>query len=274
MGAMKRIGLLFLAMLCGLMSSMAQVYQIGDLYTAPDGSQGVVYWLNPDGSGGWVVALNDASTGCAWGTAGDVPGLDNRNPGSNNRQQLLTDTAGYANTQAIRSYQNNAANTAAGVVDFAHGWYLPSPAQLSILYGQLPFIEAALVASGGTAPATGNYWCSAEVDGDNAWYVIFSYGYFNSGGKTSSNRVRAVRSFTYPSFGTVAYTWSDGSAGSNVSRELHGLQLGGMSDASELECCRPLEQRFAPMASHIPAGYHHRHALLSCQPGGRRQLWK
>ena len=253
---MKRIGLLFLAMLCGLMSSMAQVYQIGDLYTAPDGSQGVVYWLNPDGSGGWVVALNDASTGCAWGTAGDVPGLDNRNPGSNNRQQLLTDTAGYANTQAIRSYQNNAANTAAGVVDFAHGWYLPSPAQLSILYGQLPFIEAALVASGGTAPATGNYWCSAEVDGDNAWYVIFSYGYFNSGGKTSSNRVRAVRSFTYPSFGTVAYTWSDGSAGSNVTvsptadatwsvtatagnctdNDSHSVQVVNCTDYSSAEC--------------------------------------
>ena len=30
--------------------------QLGDLYTFPDGSQGVVYYLLPDGSGGWVVA--------------------------------------------------------------------------------------------------------------------------------------------------------------------------------------------------------------------------
>lgn len=29
-----------------------QTYHVGDLFTAPDGSQGIVYYLNPDGSGG------------------------------------------------------------------------------------------------------------------------------------------------------------------------------------------------------------------------------
>ena len=213
-----KIGFLSLAILLwvGVVPAWAQVYQIGDLYTAPDGSQGIVYYLHPDGSGGWVVALNDASSGCAWGTVGDIPGLDNRNPGSNNRQQLLNDTAGYAHTQAIRAYQNNDATTAAGVVDFVHGWYLPSPAQLSILYGQLPLIESALTAAGGATLNTDNYWSSAEQNSDNAWYVIFSYGYFNSGGKTSSNRVRAVRSFTYPSADGVTYVWNTGATGSDI----------------------------------------------------------
>ena len=46
---MRRI-LIILWMLCfGLLS--AQTYHIGDVYTAPDGSQGIVYYLHPDGSG-------------------------------------------------------------------------------------------------------------------------------------------------------------------------------------------------------------------------------
>ena len=36
-------------------------YNIGDVITNPDGSKGVVFWLAPDGSGGWMCALNDVS---------------------------------------------------------------------------------------------------------------------------------------------------------------------------------------------------------------------
>ena len=108
---MKKIyAILFL---CYVLVAPAQNYRIGDLYTATDGSQGIVYYLHPDGRGGWVVALTDASTGCAWGTANDVPGLANPNP-SLYYQNLLNDTAGYANTQTIRNYQNNSTAYAAG----------------------------------------------------------------------------------------------------------------------------------------------------------------
>ena len=62
---------------CGYLS--AQYYHIGDLYTAPDGSQGIVYYLHPDGSGGWVVALNDASIDCAWGDISNIPELNDLN---------------------------------------------------------------------------------------------------------------------------------------------------------------------------------------------------
>ena len=70
---MKKIFTLLILCCSGFLS--AQNYHIGDLYTAPDGSQGIVFYVHPDGSGGWVVALNDASEGCAWGVEGDVPGL-------------------------------------------------------------------------------------------------------------------------------------------------------------------------------------------------------
>ena len=195
---------------CGIIS--AQTYHIGDVYTAPDGSKGIVYYIHPDGSGGWVVALTDASDGCAWGAATDVPGLTNQN--SNYYQNLLNDTAGYANTQTLRSYQNNNTSYAAGKVDFAHGWVLPSPAQLRMLYGQLPFIATAITNAGGTALTSYDYWCSAENSASNAWVVNFSYGWFTSVAKTTSCRVRAVRSFSLTSVvydTALTYQWSTGS---------------------------------------------------------------
>ena len=61
---MKKIyTLIWLMMVMGLV--FGQTYHIGDLYTAPDGSQGVVFYENPDGSGGLVVALNNASNVCS-----------------------------------------------------------------------------------------------------------------------------------------------------------------------------------------------------------------
>ena len=202
----------------------AQNYHVGDLYTAPDGSQGIVFYVQPDGINGWVVALEDASEGCQWGTSSDVPGLPNQDYYylANSLQNLLNDTSGYANTQIIRNYQNNS-SYAAGVVGFAHGWHLPSPAQLAMLYAQLPFVSAALVNAGGTDLANAYYWTSAEYSSSRAWAIDFGegesgYGNYGSGNfgnfaKTTSYHVRAVCCFTNtpPVFDTtLSYVWSTG----------------------------------------------------------------
>ena len=192
-----------------------QTYHVGDLFTAPDGSQGIVYYLNPDGSGGWVVALSDASTGCYWdwGDPSDIPGLQNYT--TDHPQILLNDTSGYQNTQTIRNFQNDI-YSAAGIVDFDNGWVLPSPAQLRMLYAQLPFVSAALEAAGGADLADATYWTSAEKDEYFAWSVVFSTGfsgYFYANIKgTTFCRVRAVRSFTYE----PTYVWSTGDTGSSI----------------------------------------------------------
>lgn len=214
MKIIKKLWVIFF--LCCALAASAQSYKIGDVYTAPDGSRGIVYYLHPDGSGGWVVALNDASTGCTWGASNDVPGLANQNPSY--VQRLLNDTAGYANTRALRNYQNNSTTYAAGKVDFAHGWVLPSPAQLSMLYGQLPFIASAITGAGGTALGYNQYWCSAENSASNAWCVDFGTnyysGYFTYVAKTTSCRVRAVRSFSNTAVvydTSLTYQWNTGS---------------------------------------------------------------
>ena len=212
----KNVITIMLFCCCEMLS--AQSYRIGDLYVAPDGVQGIVFYVHPDGSGGWVVALNDASEGCSWGTETDVPGLANQYYYNDQyytiNQQLLNDTAGYTNTQTIRQYQNNSTVYAAGVVDFASGWVLPSPAQLSMIYGQLPFIGNAIMNAGGTSMTTDNYWSSAEYSASDSWCVHFHDGFFFNQTKTTSCRVRAVRSFTNTSIAydtALTYQWNTGS---------------------------------------------------------------
>lgn len=213
----KSILLLLLLSCCTVV--FAQTYRVGDVYTAPDGSRGIVYYLHPDGSGGWVVALTDVGR-CWWGPAlnPDVPGLPNQNPIY--LQQLLYDTAGYANTLALRNFQNNDPTYAAGQVDFAHGWVLPSPAQLSMLHGQRAFISSAIVAAGGANLVNDWYWSSAERDASNAWRLnfgtMYDSGSFESSPKTAAWYVRAVRNFTYQKEPDMCFHWSTGDTTASI----------------------------------------------------------
>ena len=196
-----------------LQNSFAQGYKIGDLYESPDGSQGVVFFVFPNGQGGWVVALSDASNGCTWGSTADIHGLTNLNPQWSH--QLLADTAGYTNTSIIRNFQNSN-QYAAGVVDFENGWYLPSAAQLSLLYSQLPIISPIIVSLGGNDLADDSYWCSTEYSDGRAYQVNFGLntpwtGLLSSANKSTLCRVRAVRSFSYSEDPiSVSYSWSTG----------------------------------------------------------------
>ena len=192
---------------------LAQHYKVGDLYSFSDGGEGIVFYVHPDGSGGWVVALNDASVSCQWGLAELVPTLPVQNPSY--FMELVNDTAGYTNTQIIRAYQQNG-SYAAGVVDFDQGWYLPSTAQCHMLFSQLPFISSSLVNAGGTDLAYDRYWTSDQRDNSFAWTVAFGLeghkaGSFDLLVKTNSCRVRAVRSFSYAEEqAPVSYLWSTG----------------------------------------------------------------
>ena len=209
--------------------AFAQVYHVGDLFTAEDGSQGIVYYLFPDGSG-WAVALQDCPL------APLVPGSDPQDiptlPNHNQLQDLLQDTAGFSNTQIIREYVG--ADTPCGInnIDFEHGWYLPAAAQLNMLYAQLPLIETALLSAGGNTLNTTSYYCSTEQgigfgQIDYFWGVSFSSaivpeyyynsisaGEFTSISSTSTSPIRAIRSFSTPENvydTTLTYSWNTGS---------------------------------------------------------------
>ena len=164
----------------------------GSVITNADGSQGVVFYLNPMGTGGTMVALEDVSEGCAWGDATDIYVMSNFT--ETHVPFALNDKNGYANTEAIRNQQGMGTGYAADVVDFANGWYLPSASQLRKLYGALPFIESAIESQGGALMTDNNYWSSTEFSLSEAWNPAFAMGHTS---KTASCRVRAVRDFSF-----------------------------------------------------------------------------
>ena len=233
--------LLFLIMTTVLVWSNGQTYHVGDLYTAEDGSQGIVYYVFPDGSG-WVVSLHDLPMEYKWGEQlHDIPDLPNYG------EDLLTpyiyyplyamaDTAGYSNTMAILNSPQSIQTAASGTSNALNGWYLPSAGQLSMLFAQLPLIEAPLVEAGGTLLNNSlyiSYWSSTEKNASEAWTVNFSlpipsennqFIYSHSGelvpqNKTTVRNVRAVRSFPPPNNyydTTLTYLWNTGSTETHI----------------------------------------------------------
>lgn len=145
----KRIFVYLVLMLFQIGYTHAQRYSLGDVVTNADGSQGIVFYINPEQNGGWIVALTDASTGCQWGTSNDIPNLQNHDISIGLSNMLLEELDGYANTQTIRTYHNNNSSYAAGTVDFNHGWYLPSAGQMRILVSKLFFLESVFNTVGG-----------------------------------------------------------------------------------------------------------------------------
>ena len=179
-----------------IQQTVHQTYHIGDLITNDDGSQGILFYVNPDQTDGWMVALNDVSTSIPWGNESDVPELTNQTYASP-YGKLLDETNGFANTEIIRNHQSGM-TTAANAVDFAHGWYLPTGGQLLKLFGSLAFIENKLQTYGNTL-AEDFYWSSSEADGSQAFALSCApmanvrAGHCVRTAKTNHFRVRAVR---------------------------------------------------------------------------------
>ena len=178
---------------------------VGSVVTNADGSRGVVFYKDPSGNGSLMVALEDISEGCVWGANEDILFLTNQNPGQS--QYMLNDMNGYSNTELIRLWQSNNPNYAAGKVDFANGWYLPSAGELRKLYAALPLIEEAIVSVGGTLLSGNSYWSSSECSSSQAWSPSFE---FTKTSKSTNLRVRAIRSFEnqiiIPNTTTIALT--------------------------------------------------------------------
>lgn len=158
----------------------AQEYQLGQVVTNPDGSQGVVFYLNEDRTSGWMVALHDAASNIPWGPTDEIEGL---NHVINTNNDILTsafaDTDGYSNTLAILNHFQSTGYTgqyAAATVDIDNGWYLPAAGQLKMLYVNAIFYEETL-SSVGEVLGLHPYWSSTQENIERAWYVHFGSPY-------------------------------------------------------------------------------------------------
>ncbi len=81
---------------------------------------------------------------------------------------------------------------------YANGWYLPTVAELSMLYRVKDTVNSALEKAGGTKIADTVYWSSSQVAASyihTAWTVDFGYGTLDDYGKDVKWSVCTVRAF-------------------------------------------------------------------------------
>ena len=122
-----------------------------------------------DGSDNWQALCNAVNDG---GTSGNYPAWEWVNA--------------YATT----------ANLMGG--NYASGWYLPTVAELSMLYRAKDTVNAALEKAGGTEIADAIYWSSSQIASGKygAWNVRFVDGYLDADhAKNFNGSVCTVRAF-------------------------------------------------------------------------------
>ena len=91
----------------GLLTAMglsvhSQSHYIGEILTAPDGQEGIVFYVAPNGEDYWMVALNDLPQPYKWGDLTDIPDLDNQDDSF----FLHYNPCGYDATVAMKGYQH------------------------------------------------------------------------------------------------------------------------------------------------------------------------
>ncbi|MCB0372288.1 MAG: cadherin repeat domain-containing protein [Muricauda sp.] len=154
---------------------------------------GVIFWVNPTGDEGLVIALTNQSSSSTWGCSGVLTGAAGATIGT-----------GETNTTAIISAGCATSGTAAELVSNLSlngydDWFLPSSDEWIEVYNNLSIIKPVILSNGGDDFLM-QYWSSTENDAYNAEFIVFSgpaagtiYSYLN---KTSAASTRAIRAWT------------------------------------------------------------------------------
>jgi hypothetical protein len=157
---------------------------------------GVVFHVYKDGSGtehGLIVALTNQSDAQVWSNV------------TNELAGATSTWGGLTNSNAIVAQAGHTTSAAKLCLDYEAGgfadWYLPSNAELSILWNNIYNVNKGLsVISGAsqvfpTSQCCSYYWSSSEHFSDIAW-GLGNDGNFNFDyGKGAASQVRAVRVF-------------------------------------------------------------------------------
>ncbi len=193
--------LLYLALLSAMCFGTvnAQTYKPGDLYTFEDGSQGIVFYVNPDNpSRGTVVALHNLDGQYALWTGSMPQGLlEVYAPYS---ELFFADiqhweSHGKAFTQVL---VESGVSPAAAAMDVDAGWYIPDAMQLYQLYASAAFLQNAFDSCGGDIASIWNttLWSATRISYNSDMVYAMKYpmklGETNG---TTAQYIRPVRDF-------------------------------------------------------------------------------
>lgn len=216
--------------ICSCLVTFArQKYNVGDVLYGQDGkAQGVIFWIHPDRTEGWAVAMENIGDKCYWGTtATHIPGLDDLS----SVVQGLADLDGYGNTGKIRAFYGEGSLYAAQQVDYANGWYLPSVGQMRRLMAVSVLVDSVLVSHGGSslfeeATMGAGFWTSNSWSNDEAcsgdfinYFIKQNFKGKKDGYTAEKQRVRAIRTFKITeesADGDYTYRWNTGAASPNL----------------------------------------------------------
>ncbi len=194
-------------------------YKIGDLITNDDGTKGIVFYINPEQTEGWMVSLNYMTTGgfLDWKNnvryqfspeTTETPSLLPNTKIWDDLLPFATDYDGEANTQALKQQAGTSFATqypaAYAATLLGDGWYLPAIGQLNQYFAVTPFIADAILQNGGDdilfPEVTGNpYWSSTTLN-NNVTLRLSGLlgGDIDDTDNQGAGKVRPVKSFTIP----------------------------------------------------------------------------
>ena len=155
---------------------------------------GIVFYVDDSGQHGWAVSLNEDPIPRRWGTiTSDLSSLTNYASSFS----TMADVDGYQNTANIRALGDATQFPAAYAVDFDHGWYLPSAAQIYHLYAILGIVNNSLQVVGVNPfplDSYWRYWTSTESSDSMSWFLDSNQTIIK-GEKNTQMPIRAVRNF-------------------------------------------------------------------------------
>jgi hypothetical protein len=170
-------------------------YSVGDFAQG-----GIVFWVDQAGQHGLVCAKTDqdGGSGVRWyaGTYGNTRAYgDGPMAGEMNTAIIIAAQVaiGDDGTTYAARICNELQITESGKT--YSDWYLPSKAELSLMYSNFYSIAGTAQTHGGTAIAVAYYWSSSEYNNNMAWLQYFYDGSQATGNKTLTYRIRAVRAF-------------------------------------------------------------------------------
>jgi hypothetical protein len=159
----------------GLASWSSTGHFIGESYGG-----GIVFWVDAIGQHGLIAATANQSTGIVWWNGTNTTTNAVRNGVS----------AGMHNTERIIASQGVGSYAAQICSNYQAGnygdWYLPSLAELILLYPQKTVV-------GGFS--NGYYWSSTEYNNSSVWAQSFGADFQPLGDKNTTAYVRAIRAF-------------------------------------------------------------------------------